>query len=86
MRDLVGWPSEALPAEIRTAALLQIATRLQAFVSQTPDPGAVFEKGVTGDQARQTLVGLLGSPDRQVAEFGPAVDQLYHFKSETPSP
>jgi predicted TIM-barrel fold metal-dependent hydrolase len=85
MRDLVGWPSEALPAEIRTAALLQIATRLQAFVTQTPNPGAIIETGVTSDQARQAFVSLLGSPDRQVAEFGSAVDQLYHFKSEKPS-
>lgn len=83
MRDLPGWPSEALPSDIRPAALLQLATRLQAFLEQMPEPGAALEPKTTSAQARKSFLGLFGDADGLVASFGPAVDKAYHFKSET---
>ncbi len=83
MRDLARWPSEALPANIRSAALRQIATGLQAFLAQSPDPAAVLEKDTTSAQAREAFLGLLGKPDAIIAAFGPLTDRLYRFKSES---
>jgi predicted TIM-barrel fold metal-dependent hydrolase len=82
MRDLRGWPSLSLPAETRPAALRQIATGLQAFLTQTPEPAAVLESDVTNAQARKALLDLLDQPDTRIADFGPAVDTMYRFKSE----
>lgn len=82
MRDLPRWPSEALPTQIRTAALRQIATGLQAYIGQKPAPAAIFEEDVTAATARKSFLELLGQPDACVAQFGPAVDALYRFRSE----
>lgn len=82
LRDLPKWPRQSLPDEIRSKALLQIATGLQAFLTQAPEPAAVLEGSQTNATARKALSTLLANPDTRIAAFGPAVDTLYRFKSE----
>lgn len=83
MRDLPAWPSLALPTEIRDAALLQLTTRLQVYLTQMPVPGAALEGETTSAQARKILKALFTEPDANIARFGPAVDQFYRFNSES---
>ncbi len=82
MRDLPYWPSETLPAGERQDQLERTAARLHAYLTRKPMPAAVFEKEVNFKKAETELLRLLDDPDTQVAAFGPAVNDLYRFKSE----
>lgn len=82
MRDLPRWPSEALPQNIRQKALRDIATGLQAYLEQKPNPGAAYEKGTTAQSARQAILEVVSAPDKLVADLGPVVDSLYRFRTE----
>lgn len=83
MRDLPYWPSQDLPDGERQDQFETTARRLHSYLTHKPEPAAVPEKDVNFEKAEAELLRLLGDPDTQVAAFGPAVNDLYRFKSES---
>jgi predicted TIM-barrel fold metal-dependent hydrolase len=82
LRDLDKWYSEAMSKPNRPAALRKLANDLHLFLVQKDSPGAVLEKNVSPNSAQSAISKLLSNGDTILAEFGPAIDALYHFKRE----
>lgn len=82
LRDLNGIPSGLGDAGLAADSINRIATRLQSFVEQKPNPGALLEAGISPTQARRAIVRVLSDPDSTIAAFGPLIDKLYKFRSE----
>lgn len=86
VRQLIDWPSEQVPKEIRDEKMRMLASRLHLFVvnpSENGGPGAAPENGVTRKKAEDTLRSLFANGDTRLADFGPVVDGLYRFRGES---
>ena len=80
-RQLPGWPSEQVTAEIRAGRLREHATAAHVFLV-SPGVGAGPEPGVTRIKAERALLNLFSNGDTRLAEFGAVADSLYRFKQE----
>jgi predicted TIM-barrel fold metal-dependent hydrolase len=85
VRELVDWPGEQVPREIRDQKFRMLASHLHLFMVKPADqggPGAGPEAGVTRTVAENALRGLFANGDTRLADFGPVVDRLYRFGGE----
>jgi len=82
VRQLPGWPSEQVPAEIRAGRLREHAAAVHEFMTNPRGPDAQPEPDVTRKQAERRFFELFANGDTKLAEFGQPVDNFYHFKKE----